>query len=196
MGQEKQRAVAIKACKQRRLAIDVGANVGEWTEVFLKEFDEVFAFEPVWGNIDILVNRIRDQERYHKNGQLRCWITCTALGDKEQYVTMSNESFNTKEGLPNIGAYRVLEKEGSTRMAPLDNWKLQDVDLIKIDTEGSELRVIKGGEETIKKWRPVICLEQKNHRDLTCPQYAAKELLESWGYFVKERVGDDWIMVA
>jgi FkbM family methyltransferase len=41
----------------------------------------------------------------------------------------------------------------------LDSFEFKDVDGIKIDVEGLEFQVIKGGLETIKKYRPVIQTE-------------------------------------
>lgn len=42
---------------------------------------------------------------------------------------------------------------------PLDAWRLERLDFLKIDVEGMELDVLHGGKETITKCRPVIAAE-------------------------------------
>ena len=42
---------------------------------------------------------------------------------------------------------------------PLDYFKLTNVSLIKIDTDGMDEEVIKGAMNTIKKYKPVIIVE-------------------------------------
>ena len=72
----------------------------------------------------------------------------------------------------------------------MDDFTFYTVDFIKIDVENYEFFVVEGGELTIKKYKPVIILEQKGKPKGYKLTYgksplAAKELLESWG--AKER---------
>lgn len=46
----------------------------------------------------------------------------------------------------------------SIQFIPLDFLKIQDVTFIKIDVEGAELSVLKGGVETIKKYKPKMAI--------------------------------------
>lgn len=68
--------------------------------------------------------------------------------------------------------------------APLDTVSpLSEIDVLKIDTEGCELHVLKGGEETIRRDKPVILCE---YNPTNCQQFGykhteIKDLLESWG---------------
>ena len=74
----------------------------------------------------------------------------------------------------------------------IDWFDLENVTFIKYDIEGYELKAIRGSEQTIKKYSPVVVVEQnKGNTD-------AKELLESWGYTCKgiDKVfNQDYIMV-
>ena len=81
-------------------------------------------------------------------------------------------------------------------MIKLDNLGIDNVDYIKIDCEGYEYRVLQGGEQTICYWKPVIVIEQKPHAAYSKEygQFAAIELLESWGMIKLDQVKDDWIM--
>ena len=74
----------------------------------------------------------------------------------------------------------------------LDSFNYKNVGFIKYDIEGYELRAIKGSEETIKKYFPVIVVEQnKGNLD-------AVELLKEWGYECKgidKMMNMDYLMV-
>ena len=82
-------------------------------------------------------------------------------------------------------------------MKRLDDYALDDVDLIKIDVEGYEFFVIQGGEATITRNRPVMIVEQK-------PQHGGKygltdtqavDHLVKMGATVKEEIVGDFILV-
>jgi hypothetical protein len=65
-----------------------------------------------------------------------------------------------------------------------------------MDCEGYEYRILQGAEQTIKRCRPVVVVEQKPH-DAYSDQYAqhaAIELMKSWGMIRLDQVKDDWIM--
>ena len=77
-------------------------------------------------------------------------------------------------------------------MATIDSFNFENVTFIKYDIEGYELKALKGSEQTIKKYNPVVVIEQ--NRGNSHPQ----ELLESWGYTCKgiDKVfNQDYIMV-
>ncbi len=83
----------------------------------------------------------------------------------------------------------------------LDSFELHDVDLIKIDCEGYELFVLQGGEETIRRERPTVFVEQKIGNLFRYGQPAsyrketqAVELLKSWGAKYLHDMGGDWCM--
>ncbi|RWD13572.1 MAG: FkbM family methyltransferase, partial [Mesorhizobium sp.] len=43
----------------------------------------------------------------------------------------------------------------------LDSFGLAGIDFLKIDVEGFEKPILEGGEQTIRRERPVIIIEQK-----------------------------------
>ena len=55
-------------------------------------------------------------------------------------------------------------------VAPLDSLSLEDVSLMKIDCEGFEVEILKGGLETIRRSRPAILIEA-----LTIEEYSRQE---------------------
>ena len=77
----------------------------------------------------------------------------------------------------------------------LDSLEFETVDFIKIDVEGWEPRVLRGGEQTIKRCRPNIIVECKgNDTAYGEARNAAVTLLESWGMRQLQVLSGDFIM--
>lgn len=169
--------------KNRRVAIDVGANVGLWSRSLCDNFETVIAFEPVamfHECLQINVNRPN------------LILETVALGDQNTTARMNITEGNT--GHTHIDPASV--GQGDTLVKTLDSFDYPTVDYIKMDCEGFEYRVIQGGLETIRRCRPVVVLEQKPH-DMYSDQYgqhAAIGLLQSIGMTKLDQVKDDWIM--
>jgi hypothetical protein len=85
---------------------------------------------------------------------------------------------------------------GNIEVRRLDDLGLERVNYIKMDCEGFEYRVLQGAEQTIRRCRPVVVVEQKPHDAYSSQygQHAAIELLQSWGLTRLDQVKDDWIM--
>jgi hypothetical protein len=86
--------------------------------------------------------------------------------------------------------------KGDTKITRLDSLEFPVVDYIKIDCEGFEYRVLQGAEQTIRRCRPVVVIEQKPHDAYSKDygQFAAIALLQEWGMIKLDQVKDDWIM--
>jgi len=63
-------------------------------------------------------------------------------------------------------------------------------DFIKIDVEGAELDVLRGGEATIRRSRPTIFLST-HEGDRPGVHAACCELLATWGYDLQPILGED-----
>lgn len=143
------------------LAVDVGANVGNHTMWMAAICSlRVVAFEPiVYEELSRNVNLNDLSERVS--------VRPYALGD---YAGTANH----------VGKGQLSEDGGDIRVRLLDQFKLKDVAVIKIDVEGWEPLVLRGGEETIRRDRPVIFAEEWDtdpewHRNIAA-------VLEPWGY--------------
>jgi FkbM family methyltransferase len=148
--------------------VDVGAHIGTFTIPTSKKAKRVYAFEPVIETFQRLTDHILI------NNSTNIIPFNFALGDVQtsaelDYMPLFNTGGATltisRGSLPirNLGEehnppkYNILVK-------PLDDLDLPALDVMKCDTEGCELLVIKGAIETIKKFRPVMILE---HNDLS-----------------------------
>lgn len=177
-------AAALALCARRRVAIDVGGHVGLWSYNLAHEFGQVHAFEPVAEHRECFHRNVPPDE--FKNVHLRAM----ALGDQPGNVHMVTETGSS-------GNTQVGGKGGDVLMERLDTLGLKDVDLIKIDTEGFEELVLRGGEQTIKDCRPVVVVEQKGTMAARfgLPTLGAVKLLQSWGYKVAKEISGDYLMV-
>ena len=169
--------------KKHGVALDIGANVGLWSRSLCKNFTTVLAFEPVAMFRECLSKNISADNLQVKN---------FALGDKRTQATMIITEGNT--GHTHIDPATL--GTGETEIYRLDDLDLDEVDYIKMDCEGYEYRILQGAEQTICRCRPVVVVEQKSHDAYSNQygQFAAIELMQSWGMLRLDQVKDDWIM--
>lgn len=143
---------AMKWCGQSRVAVDVGAHVGLWSMHLAKRFENVIAFEPVAGF----------RKCFAKNAWIRgVKLFPCALGAAPGKVRMVIDPADT--GGTHVAQQNVGDHPGWTELRTLDSFDLQGVDFIKIDCEGYEAQVIVGARETLKRCRPCVIVEQKQH---------------------------------
>lgn len=170
---------AMEYVKRYRHAVDIGAHVGLWAMVLRSKFKTVTAFEPIEEHIACFEKNLesRDNVILHK----------IALGEEAGEVRMSPVSANSGN------AHVSPRGRRKTEIKRLDDFSFQHLDFVKIDVEGFEVAVIKGGEKTLRHFKPVIVIEQKpgNAERFGYGQTEALELLKSWGAKeVWEKSGD------
>ena len=85
-----------------------------------------------------------------------------ALGDKATQVNMAQKISEYSRGDAVMVNGKSKHPKTKVKMDTLDSYDFKDVDIIKIDVEGFELRVLQGATNTIKKHRPVIQCELRN----------------------------------
>jgi FkbM family methyltransferase len=174
---------SIELCTRRDVALDIGANVGLWSRDLVKSFGRVIAFEPVAVFRECLETNVKGD-----NFEVRP----IALGDQDTMGTMIITEDNSGHSHLDPNTMGV----GNVQVVRLDNLNLHDINYIKIDCEGYEYRILQGAEQTIRRCRPVVVIEQKPH-DAYSKQYgqfAAVDLLKNWGMVKLDQVRDDWIM--
>lgn len=170
--------VALKYTKNRRTAVDVGANVGTWTRPLLGMFQTVVAFEPAPDTFECL-DRNCPEAVLHQAGLSNFHGFATVMAD-DRYPD-------------GTGSRWLKASNDGVRLITLDSLNLQEVDLMKVDVEGMELRVFMGAVETLKRCKPVLVVEDKAKLRPRHGLEAPWELLESLGYVHKESVGADRI---
>lgn len=174
-------AVALPYVKQARTAIDIGAHCGLWTVQLGQYFQQVECFEPLPRHI----------ECWQKNAawKLSCHLHEVALGAEERRVGMFVHE--------RLSGRSHVEEGDAFEMRTLDSYGFEDVDLIKVDVEGYEYFVLKGGEQTILKNRPVMIVEQKPRHGgkYGLSDTAAVDYLKGLGATLKAEIVGDYVMV-
>lgn len=136
--------------------VDIGANLGEITLNSAKitgENGRVYSFEPGKNNFKKLQRNVSLNN--HKNISV---YNC-AIGDR---IGFGNE-FVRDEFNSGMNTVDFSSEKGEFTVITLDHFieanKIEKLNLIKIDTEGFEQKVLAGGENTIKKFKPVLFIE-------------------------------------
>ena len=136
----------LKHISEGDTVVDAGAFIGDHTVAYFKAVGDmgmVHAFEPNAITFECLVHNVSPDVICHWN----------ALGDTIGKVPISGNNGNS--GGCYIGEHM---KVCDARMVPLDKFRIAP-DFIKIDVEGSELKLLKGAERTIMKCRPKMVIE-------------------------------------
>jgi FkbM family methyltransferase len=180
--QYRARDAAIAMCNQKRICLDIGANVGLWSCDLVRSFEHVIAFEPVVEFIECFKKNVTSNN--YTMHQI-------ALGRTESVVEMNIVQGNT--GHSHINQQSI--GKGTIPLKTLDSFGLLNVDMIKIDVEGFEGEILAGAIETIKKNKPILVIEQQKHEyqnDIN--ETPAIKILENWGYRVVDQFSKDWIL--
>jgi len=163
--------------KNFRTSIDVGCRDGNFSIPMSKDFQKVRSF-------DYRPRKWNKPENKPKNLK---YFNC-ALGDVSELV----KSFN---GV--ITKHREGIKGKIIAQKTLDSFNFENVDYIKVDVEGHELKVLKGAEKTIKKYYPTITVEENGSAEIWKKGVKDEALnyLKQLGYVIVDKVGQDYIMV-
>ncbi len=171
--------VVLNHVKSKRCAVDIGAHVGFWTQRLVKDFNVVHAFEPVNSHLDCLKRNVQSHNLF---------LHDLSLSDRDGYLNFTVEYANS-------GMSRVSEQGQKIKCQTLDYYQLLDVDLIKLDVEGHERRVLEGAQETILRCRPALIIEMFVHGSFEDVQKIF-HLLEKWNYVLKTRISYNHIFLA
>ncbi len=135
-------------------ALDVGANIGNWTHAFIQELQgiEVVAFEPGRATFEELSGRMQNLPN----------VQCVNLGLSDSNAEVVLFSDAEISGLSSLHKRRLVhfeiqfDKKELISVVTLDSWisgeKEKQIPLIlKLDIEGHELSALLGATATLKR---------------------------------------------
>lgn len=139
-----------------RVSLDIGANRGVWTEALRRHSRAVFAFEPnpkmfrmlsrgIGPGVTALPYALSDSA-----GTAELRVPRRRRGYSNQGATLAHASL----GAMPFGSLEVERRR-------LDDLDLGDVGFIKLDVEGHELDVLRGGEALLARCRPTLIVEME-----------------------------------
>ncbi|MFT5336097.1 MAG: FkbM family methyltransferase [Luteibaculaceae bacterium] len=145
--------------------LDIGTNIGLYSVLLAKKVEHVYSFEP----------HPKVREKLAANLDLNNYTNVTICpfgisNQKDVLTLISNRSY---DAWSSFSAIENLEKvteidytdEMKVDVIPLDKWvddvflDFSKVGLVKIDVEGWELNVLKGGARVFEKWKPLLLVE-------------------------------------
>lgn len=175
--------------------VDAGAHLGFHTLALARcvgQSGRVFAFEPA-PTAGALLDRTLRRNRLPQVKRL-----ALALSDREGTFTLRQTANSAMSHLITANP-PPAEDHGAVQVqtTTLDQWAsgraLRRLDLLKIDVEGSELALLRGGRQSLEQFRPTIVCELHLHPSL--PAYPSQVVAElrAQGYEVS-RLGPGMLL--
>ena len=161
--------------KKFEQVLDIGAWAGTWSYAMQKFCKSIVAFEPDGINFECL----------HKNLGPFNHITCNqnAIGEKIGRVSLTEDNFTQ--------AKRIEDKEGNIQMFTVDYYNYSDVELIKIDVEGYEMRVLEGATQTLKSVKFLMIELNNNTKKYGSNNLQVEKYVESLGFRILINIWPD-----
>ncbi len=179
----------INASVQRnQTVLDIGAHKGGYLYFILKRVGEqgkVYAFEPQFNLYSYLV-RMKKLFKWD-NAVIEHLALSNSIGDATLFIPTNKVSKGSSPG-----ATLVEHKERSdfklnetVKVDTLDHYCQRNnisPDFLKIDVEGNELNIFKGGTDVLKKYKPKILVEIEKRHIGPEQVFETFKFLESLGY--------------
>lgn len=171
-----------------RIVLDVGANVGKMTERYLEHLPnaKIWSFEPVSATCDVLraqfSNEPRVQIRQEALGSIESTALMQVVGTSVGNMIVDHEEHG--------GNYeRVPVKTGDAFLAETG---LPEIDFLKIDAEGHDLKVLIGFSAALRR-KAIRFIQVEAGMNSTnlrhVPMHDFMQFLEPFGYHLHRIVG-------
>ena len=157
--------------KNIRIVLDIGAHKGEFLNHIkkIKSIRKVYSLEPQKMIFNELLKEIDNKKFFayniaisNNNGKQKMQIndfsmtsTLSKLNEKSKYYKIKNLIIGNKKKKFEFIKTEKLDFFTKKR-------KLKNIDLLKIDTEGHELNVVKSGLKTLKKTKYLLVEFRQN----------------------------------
>jgi FkbM family methyltransferase len=143
--------------KPGQTIVDAGANVGYYSLLFAKWLSgsgSIHAFEPFPGTAKRFVRNLQLNPAL----QPAVHLHQMALSDQAGMVSMDVAD------PANSGCNYISTSSGSIRSVTLDEFvaerEITRLDLLKRDVEGGEVSLLRGAEQSLNRFRPVVMIDQ------------------------------------
>ncbi|HVD04253.1 MAG TPA: FkbM family methyltransferase [Candidatus Dormibacteraeota bacterium] len=135
-----------------QVIVDVGANIGQFASSvkILSPESQLICFEP---DPTVFLRLVRNVSQL-PNVEVRC----LALGRQAGVAPLYRHPLSVMSSFYPSGDAYDRERTVNVNVAPLDDLLVDNerVDILKVDVEGSELDVLKGGIEVLKRSRYLL----------------------------------------
>jgi FkbM family methyltransferase len=168
--------------KPGNVVIDVGANIGTHTlsmAAMVQPNGFVFSLEPQRITFEFLSANIL------LNNLINVFPLHAAAGDKpgEILVPVVDPNITSNAGSFAIEGHKFGD---DVRVITLDSLSLAQCNLIKVDVEGMEIKVLEGARQIIKQHRPILLIENNYQENSERLITMIKEMNYSLYWFFSE----------
>lgn len=156
------------------VAIQAGGHCGWMVKEFKKYFKTIYTFEP--NNLEFLCLCMNLPEE-------NIFKIQACIGNDHQLVKMRQHPWGS-------GANHI-EGVGNVPTLKIDDLNLYACDFIQLDLEGYEYFALLGALETIKRCKPLICIERSWYFRYGVTNEMLDNLFKSLGYIFIKKVGEE-----
>jgi FkbM family methyltransferase len=153
----------------RMVVFDVGANVGEWTQMLLDQAPaaragalDVYAFEPVRSTLETFHQRLGGHPRFGSIHAVPVALS-DADGTVEMYEVEPNGTTNSLHPDPFLPGRRVPVETRTADTFCAQN-AIERVHLLKVDAEGHDCSVLQGAARLFAEERVMVAQFEYGHR--------------------------------
>jgi FkbM family methyltransferase len=144
--------------QQGDVVLDCGANMGVFTRVALDHGARlVIAIEPAPENLEVLKRNFAPEIAAGK-----VILYPKGVWDKDDVLSMNVDPTNSAADSfvlhPDPEQSKTIKLPLTTIDKLVEELKLDQVDFIKMDIEGAEPNALRGGKQTISKWKPRMAI--------------------------------------
>lgn len=179
------------------VVIEGGCHIGAHSVKLSKLSKRVLYFEPLPPSYNLLVENLRINGCNNFVAHQQGLAERKSFG-KFSWITTGNVGASGLCENPMGELHRVPEDENfDVKLTSIDDLNLDQLDFIKLDVEGYEIKAIKGAIETINKFRPTILLEcWEDHTGKSSVEHAEKtfRLLLDINYSLERISHADWLL--
>ncbi|TAL39835.1 MAG: FkbM family methyltransferase [Alphaproteobacteria bacterium] len=161
--------LAAKAGKDK-LVLDIGANIGVIAQALAFAGFTVEAFEPQPEVFELLTANFKGKAHN------------VALGEARGKTIMPKLIYSERFNFGGVSCETTSRSRGGidVHVEKIDDYKFDNVGLMKIDVEGFEERVLRGAVETINRCSPILYLEDDREQKSASLHAFLQELGYRW----------------
>lgn len=159
--------------KGKDTAVQAGGHCGYMVRELTKEFKYIYAFEPNSTMFTCLCMNLPGDNVFKIQA---------CIGNENKLVSMDVQKDQAGAGF--------INGTGRIPMLKIDDLNLEHCDFIQLDLEGFEYNALLGAENTISKFRPLLCIENAWGKRYSIYPAMLHTFLTKYGYIEVDRLGE------
>jgi len=181
------------------VVLEAGCHIGTHSIKLSKLSKKVICFEPLIQSYEILLENFKlnncDNYTAYNEG-----LSNSSSNTRFAWITPGNVGASGLHDNPMGIIHGSISEDDNlnVKLRTIDDLSLDQLNFIKLDVEGYELKAIEGGIQTIKKFRPIITLEcWSDHNGNASQEYTEEKfkILFDLNYKLERISHADWLFI-